>query len=550
MSENMEKTPLERAKQSQNRQSQDRQIQNRQIQSRPVQGREVQRRPVQRKPVQRTSAPLGNIEDKPRVHKNRDYDRDLQFDMFDLESDMGDEMGGDMSYDEYDIGEPRKKSKSSDKSGGKKSSVKSGTKSGKSGSKNSKGKKKMSKKARAAAARKRSRKRFLIFLGIYTAILLVLGIIFLGYTDSCLKKYKNAQPENEIVKYLEEFKTALGNGQIPAEVNLSSYGTAFDDASTITSEYLAFASQGELSFEKAKDSYNTEEPVYNILSGGIPIHSIKLKGVNERTIFGILTIMDWEKAESTCLYSPQKYEYYIRVPEGFTVELGGKVIDDSFRTESSSDIELFQFAREYVSLPAQVEYKVESYQELSGINIVDNNGNAVEGEVDGNIYTAFYKGSDDIPDEYRNLALTMSETWSKFMTADLTGSLHGFYTLEPYLIKGSYYYEKAEEYARGIDITFMSPHTLDEEPFSKVKVDNYVKYSDTCFSCHIYFEKVMHLNRGSDSLDVMDSTFIFAYYDDSDDGTDNPHWAIVDMIANTTNSSDSDASESSESTEL
>lgn len=149
------------------------------------------------------------------------------------------------------------------------------------------------------------------------------------------------------------------------------------------------------------------------------------------------------------------------------------------------------------------------------------------------MYTAFYLGSEDIPDDLRSTALNMAETWSKFMTSDLSGNLHGFYTLEPYLIKGSYYHSKAKEYAGGIDITFISGHTLDAEPFSNIKVDDYVRYNENCFSCHIYFEKVMHLNRGTDAMDVTDSTFIFAYYDDSDDGVDNPHWAMVDMIANT-----------------
>lgn len=515
MSENMNKTPLEKAKAG----------------NRTGSGRSASTR---------KNVPS----DRPRVHKSRDYDKDFKLDMIDLEADDL-AVSDDMSYDEYDIGEPRRKSKkasgkkASDSTSSRKSSTKKST-AKKSVEKNgtAKGKKKMSKKARAAAARKRSRIRFLIFLGIYTAVLFILGGIFLGYTDSCLKKYEAAQSINAMNQYLEEFKTALASGQVPAEVNLASFASSSDDSADIVAEYLAFAGQGELSIEKDKGSYNTEEPVYNIMAGGVPIHRIKLRGVNEHTIYGLLTIMDWEKAESTCLFAPEKYEYYIKVPEGFTVEFGGRTLDDSYRTESSSDIELFQYAREYASLPAQVEYKVESYQEISGISIVDNNGNAVEGEVDGNVYTAFYKGSDDIPDEYRTVALDMAETWSKFMTTDLPGTLYGFNTLEKYLIKGSYYYEKANEYARGIDITFMSPHTLDADPFNNVKVDDYVKYSDNCFSCHIYFEKVMHLNRGYDRTDVMDSTFIFAYYDDSDDGVDNPHWAIVDMIANTASASD------------
>lgn len=525
MSENMNMTPLEKAKAS-NRPATERD--GRTIQSRPVGSRPAQRRPVNR--PKSASSRVNTVDDRPRAHKAKDYDRDLQFDMFDFEQDDN----TDITYDEYDIGEPRKKSKSGSKSGSKSASGKS--------KKGSNSKKKKSKKGRKAAAKKKSRKMFLVFLGIYTGLLLVFAIIFLGYTDSCLKKYEAAQSINAMQQYLDEFKTAIDAGQVPAEVNLSSFGTSADGSGDIVAEYLAFASQGELSVEKAKDSYNTEEPVYNILSGGVPIHSIKLRGVNEHTIYGLLTIMDWEKAESTCLFSPQKYEYYVRVPEGFTVTFGGQTIDDSYRTDSSVDFELFQYAREYVNLPTQVEYKISSYQELSDISIVDNNGNVVEGEVNGNIYTAFYKGSDDIPDEYRASALEMAETWSKFMTTDLSGSLYGFYTLEQYLIKDSYLYQKANEYARGIDITFMSPHTLDADPFSNIKVDDYVKYSDTCFSCHIYFEKVMHLNRGSDSLDVMDSTFIFAYYDDSDDGVDNPHWAIVDMIANTASAANGDTS--------
>lgn len=472
---------------------------------RPAVTRSATSRPVTRQAA-RPAADMG-VSDRPRAHKSYERDADLQFDMYDITEDSTED-----TVSEYDIGETRRKKKSSG----------SGTGTGK--------KKKKSKKAREAARRRKSRKRFLIFLGCYTAVLLILGGIFLGYTDSCLNKYEAAQSQYEMAKYFEAFKTAIDNNQIPPEVNLAQFGEASAD---ITSEYMAFVKQGELKFEKDRNSYNTEEPVYNILSGDTPVHSIKLRGVNEHTIFGILTIMDWEKAESISLYSPDKYEYYVRVPEGFTVNFDGKILDSSYQTENAVDIELFQFAREYVSLPNQIEYKVDSFRENAEISITDNNGNAVEAKRDDNVYTAFYLGSEDIPDDLRSTALNMAETWSKFMTSDLSGNLHGFYTLEPYLIKGSYYHSKAKEYAGGIDITFISGHTLDAEPFSNIKVDDYVRYNENCFSCHIYFEKVMHLNRGTDAMDVTDSTFIFAYYDDFDDGVDNPHWAMVDMIANT-----------------
>lgn len=234
---------------------------------RPAVTRSATSRPVTRQAA-RPAADMG-VSDRPRAHKSYERDADLQFDMYDITEDSTED-----TVSEYDIGETRRKKKSSG----------SGTGTGK--------KKKKSKKAREAARRRKSRKRFLIFLGCYTAVLLILGGIFLGYTDSCLNKYEAAQSQYEMAKYFEAFKTAIDNNQIPPEVNLAQFGEASVD---ITSEYMAFVKQGELKFEKDRNSYNTEEPVYNILSGDTPVHSIKLRGVNEHTIFGILTIMDWER---------------------------------------------------------------------------------------------------------------------------------------------------------------------------------------------------------------------------------------------------------------
>ncbi len=45
----------------------------------------------------------------------------------------------------------------------------------------------------------------------------------------------------------------------------------------------------------------------------------------------------------------------------------------------------------------------------------------------------------------------------------------------------------------------------------------------------------MVLTSGARRVNTIDSTFYFVKYDDSDDGVDNPHWAIADMIAATGN---------------
>ena len=99
-------------------------------------------------------------------------------------------------------------------------------------------------------------------------------------------------------------------------------------------------------------------------------------------------------------------------------------------------------------------------------------------------------------------------------------------------IKDSIYYKAADDYAHGPDITFISDHRLSNPTYTDVVVDNYIVYSDNCYSLHISETTNMVLTRtGEARQDKIDSVFYFVNYDDTDDGEDNPRWCIVDMIA-------------------
>ena len=75
-----------------------------------------------------------------------------------------------------------------------------------------------------------------------------------------------------------------------------------------------------------------------------------------------------------------------------------------------------------------------------------------------------------------------------------------------------------------MDITFTSAHTLSNPAFENVNVDRYIRYTDDCFSCHIDFDKPMHLTRTGDNIvDSTHSTYLFVNY--------NGNWCMVDMIA-------------------
>lgn len=395
-------------------------------------------------------------------------------------------------------------------------------------------KKKKKKKGKEYKREKARWKRFWICLAVYAGVLLILSIIFLAYTDNCLKKYEKSQSVYAMEEYFNSFSASVAAGQLPENMMFEGSVSEFDTVSTISSAYLSSIAGKTLTFEKAPDSYMTETPEYNILADGTPVARVKLEGVNGQVILGILTVMDWNIVEVKPVISMESHTYTITVPDGYIVNVNGTVLSDSYLSGETEEIDLFQYAKEYADLQGMRKYVINDVKSDLAITVTDAAGNPVSCNVSGYDYNAFYSGSGDMPEDLYSMALNMAETWSLLMTRDLSGSSNGFYTVAEYLINGSYYYNMAYEWATGVDITFTSAHTLKDPAFTDIVVDDYVRYSDNCFSCHIFFNKNLTLTRtGEDRVDTTDSTFIFVYYDDSDDGVDNPHWAIVDMIANT-----------------
>ena len=123
--------------------------------------------------------------------------------------------------------------------------------------------------------------------------------------------------------------------------------------------------------------------------------------------------------------------------------------------------------------------------------------------------------------------LNTMELWSKFMTNDIGGYDNGLSVIAKYLIPDSEYYKYARQWAYGIDITFTSEHVI--LGFKNESVKNFMRYSDTCFSCSVYFEKDMALYRGAtfvgNKTDIFNSV---VYFTKISDGS----WRIAVMHEN------------------
>jgi len=228
------------------------------------------------------------------------------------------------------------------------------------------------------------------------------------------------------------------------------------------------------------------------------------------------------------------YDYIVKLPDNFQITVGGSPADRYVTAEE--EIAKFQYAAEYSKMPKIRTYTITSAFCEPEIEIYDNLNQRVECVFENYCFEVTEQtGRDSVPEDIAAGidVLEIGRKWSRFMTGDLEGNKKGFGTMKKYLIEGSYLYNVAYKWITSADSTYTPRHTFKNPPFTEEKVSNFVSYGDNIFSCDIYFVKHMHLTSyNMDVDDVMNSTFFFLNYDDTEDGKDNPHWVIIDIQEN------------------
>ena len=431
------------------------------------------------------------------------------------------------------------------------------------------------------------KKGFLIYLGV----LLIVSIVFLIYVHGLLVDFESSQVENVVASKLEDIKKAASRGKIENEISLETIKSKFSPSEQELEDYEKAFSLGELSYKKSRNGLNSDTESYSIFLNGFHMGNMELKNVKEETVLAIFPVTEWEivscsaetfsfdfpasvtissggsviegkPSETEGLYSyevsslfsedtvitdsagntvsfngkdPVTFvNYTAKVLSCYSVYYGDKLIDPS--KSQSEPIETYKYVKEYCdAVPDLAVYHLCLIDNGGKITVKDKSGADVSFKQNESLIEAKeMPKSDTMPEGLSGEPnpLEIAETLSLFTSQDLYGPYNGFDQIAKYFIEGSYIYEKNWEFAKGIDITFASNHNLDDPPFNSEEVSEYVKFSNECFSCRIKFNKPMHLTRNGvvvdHTVDVVDSVYYFVYADVSDDGIDNPHWALVD----------------------
>ena len=184
-----------------------------------------------------------------------------------------------------------------------------------------------------------------------------------------------------------------------------------------------------------------------------------------------------------------------------------------------------------------MKYEVTELLKEPEVKILDSKGNEVEYTQEGNTISKEldFISTDSVEDAMKNIKgktdiLRVAKDWSLYLTDDLEGRLHGYYNISKYFIDDSDIEKFAYSWATGVDITFVSSHTLLNPTFTDEKISNFEIYNENAFSCEVYLQKNLKLKSGGKKIeDKMNDRMYFAYYDETDDGKDNPAWKLVNM---------------------
>ena len=385
---------------------------------------------------------------------------------------------------------------------------------------------------------KKRQTKFKKRLKVYIFFLCILAVIFLAYVMNTLYQYEDSFTDNYMAEVVKDVTKTAKKGKISklCDVNSLEVNKLDNSEKNYNDVIKQIFKNSQITYKINEKTKNSSNPVYSIYANNQKIMEVTLKVKEKKQRLGLFTYLVWD-VENYKMASERGIEYYdIYVPSNYTVEVNGTKLDESYISNKTANDDYDKF-KEYVKLPTMVNYELNNFLVTPTIKIKDNKGNEVNSLIKNNKIEIAnsYTTASTYEEAKKSLAgdidiLKLAENWSLFLTDDLKGGTqHGFSLLRPYLIKGSSFYQMAYAWATSIDITFVSNHTLKNPAFTNESLKDFVIYNEKAFSCSVYLEKNMKIANGNDKVDIMHDKLYFVYYDDSDDGVDNPSWRLIDM---------------------
>ncbi len=178
----------------------------------------------------------------------------------------------------------------------------------------------------------RKNKKFWKVYGIFSAVCVVLGIVFLIYVWNVISEYDAAQPEKLVEEKLDQLKADSENADILSELqNIQIGSSKYEDIDLdgLKRDYTEALRSSTLTYEIKAGAGKDLTKVYTVLADGKAIGTITLNGENDRNKLFFFSMADWSITDFTPVFADTMYNLKLYLPEGMKVTINGIEPDET-----------------------------------------------------------------------------------------------------------------------------------------------------------------------------------------------------------------------------
>lgn len=194
------------------------------------------------------------------------------------------------------------------------------------------------------------------------------------------------------------------------------------------------------------------------------------------------------EVEATLEPPAQTWQCHVTAPEGYVVSVAGEALTEANAVVTRKNLFEDGFLPPEVANPVIVDYEFTSDTVTPEITAVDAAGAAASVNLTPDkalVWSCPLAEDEAFKAQYGSAALALGKRVAKFISRDA-----GKGAIQKICAKGS----PAETIFENLTNTFTTPHTGAD--IKNEAVSEFYKLSDTCFTCHVSFNYVLHTKNG------------------------------------------------------
>lgn len=344
-----------------------------------------------------------------------------------------------------------------------------------------------------------------VFRAIYisvTALAVAAVVAGLFVLWDFLAEYEQLLPE----KVVESVLAGLEQGETASVYESAGFTPNPYEDDSAAREYVAGLFKGELSYSKDVKLSTDEAPVYAVKCGGKRVCSLTLEQTGEKSGWGFPR---YRAAGFSGVEIPTG-SITITAPDSAELRINGVLLREL--PESSEQVRECEHFYGYIDrIPEIVQYTVEGFAGQPEVTATSGEG-AYRREQSGSEYR-FTRNVGEIPQELSELAVKVSQTYSKYISADAAFSAVAAYVPEDVPL-----YENIRTY----EAKFYTPHS--DYDFLDVQVSDFRRYTEECVSLRVTYTQRIYAGYLGDFDFPTDNTIYLA--------KNGEEWVATDIVMN------------------